>query len=154
MRCIRPALALLAAPLLFVFCLRADNKPVLTGNWELNPASSPGQEGKTITLTIDNSSDTVKVTQVVRDKDGKETTYQFTCATGGGECEFDDGGHKAKVTLWYSGPSLVVLTTDGPKEDASNEWTLKLSPDSKTLTLLLEHIDPESKSETLVFNKK
>jgi hypothetical protein len=154
MRCLRPALALLAAPLLFVLCLNADDKPTLTGNWELDAASSQALDGKTMTLTIDNSSSTVKMTQVVHERDGKEATYQFTCAAGGGECEFDDAGHKAKVTLWYSGPSLVVLTTDGPKEDSSNEWTLKLSPDSKTLTLLLEHIEPEAKSETLVFNKK
>jgi hypothetical protein len=107
-----------------------------------------------VTLTIDNSSSKIKMVQVVRDKDGKEATYEFTCEAGGGECQFDDAGHKAKVTLWYSGPSLVVLTTDGPKEDASNEWTLKVSPDQKTLTLELEHIDPMGKVETLVFSKK
>lgn len=154
MRCIRPALALLAAPLLLAIPLKADTKPSLTGDWQLDAAKSQASEGKTVTLTIDNSSAKVKMVQVVRDKDGKEMTYEFTCEAGGGECQFDDAGHKAKVTLWYSGPSLVVLTTDGPKEDASDEWTFKVSPDQKTLTLELEHIDPQGKVETLVFNKK
>lgn len=154
MRCLRPALALLAAPLLFALPLRANDKPTLTGDWQLDAAKSQIQDGKTMTLSIDNSSPKIKMVQVVRDKDGKELTYEFTCEAGGGECQFDDAGHKAKVTLWYSGPSLVVLTTEGPKEDASNEWTLKISPDQKTLTLELEHIDPAGKVETLVFNKK
>jgi hypothetical protein len=154
MRCFLPALALMATPLLFVLPLRADDKPTLTGDWVLDAAKSQPSDQREMTLTIDNSSSTVKMTKVVHEKDGKETTSQFTCAAGGGECQFDDGGHKSKVTLWYSGPSLVVLTTDGPKEDASDELTFKISPDKKTLTMELEHIEPEGKTETLVFNKK
>jgi len=120
----------------------------------MDTAKSEVLDGRVITLNIESVQNKLKVVQVVRDKNGKEVSCQFVCETSGGQCEYDEGGHKAKVSLWYNGPALVVLKTDGQKEDASNEWTMKLSPDSKTLTVELEHIDPTAKTETLIFNKK
>jgi hypothetical protein len=155
MRCFLWALAGLAAPLLFPLLLSADSAtPNFTGAWQMDPAKSQVEDGRLVNLTIENVSNQIKMIRVVHEKDGKEVTSQFVCGTGGTECEYDEGGHKAKVSLWYNGPALVVLKTDGPKEDASDEWTLKLSPDAHTLTVALEHIDPTSKEETLVFSKK
>jgi hypothetical protein len=99
-------------------------------------------------------SNKLKMVRIVKGKDGKEVTSQFVCGTGGTECEYDEGGHKAKVSVWYNGPALVVLKTEGLKENASDEWTMKLSPDTHTLTVALEHIDPTGKEETLVFSKQ
>jgi hypothetical protein len=155
MRCFRWALAGLAAPLLFSLVVSADSgTPNLTGSWQMDPAKSQVEDGRLVSLTIENVSNKIKMVRVVRAKDGKEVTSQFVCGLGGKECEYDGGGYKAKVSLWYNGPALVVLKTDGPKEDASDEWTFKLSPDSHTLTVALEHIDPTSKDETLVFSKQ
>jgi hypothetical protein len=155
MRCFRWALAGLAAPLVFPFLLSADSgNPNFTGNWQMDAAKSQVEDGRLVNLSIENVSNKIKMIRVVREKDGKEVTSQFVCGTGGTECEYDVGGHKAKVSLWYNGPALVVLKTEGPKEDASDEWTMKLSSDTHTLTVGLEHIDPTSKEETLVFSKQ
>lgn len=154
MRCSSVALAALAVPLLFPVLLSADSPTSdFTGTWQMDSAKSQVEDGRIVSLTIEKVSNQIKMVRVVREKDGKEVTAQFVCATGGKECEFDGGGYKAKVSLWYNGPALVVLKTEGPKEDASDEWTFKLS-DPKTLTVALEHIDPANKTETLVFSKK
>jgi hypothetical protein len=155
MRCFRLALTVLAVPLVFPLLASADSKtPNFSGAWQMDPAKSQVGDGRLVTMTIENISDKIKMVRVVREKDGKEVTSQFVCGTGGTECEYDEGGHKAKVSLWYNGPALVVLKTDGPKEDTSDEWTMKLSSDTHTLTVGLEHIDPSSKEETLVFSKE
>lgn len=153
MRCFCLGLAALAAPAIIPLLLSAGTTPNLAGAWEMDPAKSQVEDGRVVSLTIENVSNKIKMIRVVRGKDGKEATSQFVCATIGTECDFDDAGYKAKVSVWYNGPALVVLKTNGPKEDASDEWTFKLS-DAKTLTVDLEHIDPTSKDETLVFSKK
>jgi hypothetical protein len=154
MRCSRVALAALATPLVFPLLVSGDSgTPNFTGSWQMDAAKSQVIDGRLVTLTIETLSNKLKMVRVVRDKDGKEVTSRFVCGTGGTECEYDEGGHKAKVSVWYNGPALVVLKTEGLKEDASDEWTMKLSPDTHTLTVALEHIDPTSKEETLVFSK-
>ena len=156
MRCFRLASAALAAPIVFspLLALADSASPNFAGAWQMDPAKSQVEDGRLVTLTIENISKKLKMVRIVRDKDGKEATSQFVCATVGSECEFDEAGHKAKVSVWYNGPALVVLKTEGLKEDASDEWTMKLSPDTHTLTVALEHIDPTGKEETLVFSKK
>ena len=156
MRCIRLAWAAIAALMLILpLSLFADSgTPNFAGAWEMDSAKSQVADGRLVTLTIENISNKLKMVRVVRDKDGKETTYQFVCPTVGSECEFDEAGHKAKVSVWYNGPALVILKTEGLKEDASDEWRMKLSPDAHTLTVALEHIEPTGKEETLVFSKK
>ncbi|MGI8960183.1 MAG: hypothetical protein ACR2IV_10565 [Bryobacteraceae bacterium] len=155
MRCFQGALAALAASFIFPLLMSGDSgNPNFTGAWQMDTTKSQVLDGRLVTLTIENVSNKLKMIRVVREKDGKEVTSQFLCGTGGTECEYDEGGHKAKVSVWYNGPALVVLKTDGPKEDASDEWTMKLSSDAHTLTIALEHIDPTSKEETLVFSKR
>ncbi len=156
MRCFHFALPALVAPIMFapLLALADSGSPNFAGAWQMDPAKSQVEDGRLVTLTIQNISNKLKMVRIVRDKDGKEATYQFECETVGSECEFDEAGHKAKVSVWYNGPALVILKTDGPKEDASDEWTMKLSPDKHTLTVALEHIEPTGKEETLVFSKK
>ena len=152
MRCFHVALAALAVPLIFSLLSYADSTPNFSGAWQMDSAKSQVEDGRVVSLTIESVANKIKMIRIVRGKDGKEATSQFVCATMGTECDFDDAGVKAKVSVWYNGPALVVLKTNGPKENASDEWTFKLS-DAKTLTVDLEHIDPSSKDETLVFNK-
>jgi hypothetical protein len=155
MRCSRLAVAALATPLVFPLVVSGDpGTPNFTGSWQMDAAKSQVIDGRLVSLTIENVLNKLKMVRVVRDKDGKEVTSQFVCGTGGSECEYEVGGYKAKVSVWYNGPALVVLKTGGVKEDASDEWTMKLSPDTHTLTVALEHIEPTSKEETLVFNKR
>ncbi len=155
MRCFPMVLALLAAPLFASpFFASDDGPPDFTGTWQLDGAKSPAAEGSNVSLTIQDSSGKISFTRVVRGRDGKEITSRFTCQAGGGTCDFDEGGHKAKVSLWYDGTALVVLKTDGPKEDSVTQWKLQLSPDKTNLKVEFSHIEPEDKSEDLVFDKK
>jgi hypothetical protein len=148
------ALALLAAPILVSSLLADDAAPNFNGTWELDATKSAAAAGKPVTLTIQNSSGKIDFTRVAHDKDGKEITDRFTCQTGGNQCEFDEGGHKAKVSLWYNGPALMILKTDGPKEDSVTQWKLELAPDKHTLNVEFTPIEPSEKSENLVFDKK
>lgn len=155
MRCSSMALALLAASLFVAPSLRADDTtPNFSGTWQLDASKSPQAEGQNITLTIQDGSGKFDFTRVVHDRDGKETTSTFTCQAGGKECAFDESGHKAKVSLWYDGSALMILKTDGPKEDSVTQWKLQLAPDGKTLNIQFDHIEPSDKSENLVFDKK
>lgn len=155
MRCLRLGLAAFAVPLFFPFLLSADSgRPDFSGAWQMDSAKSQIDDGRVVTLTIENVSDKIKLVRVVREKDGKEITSKFVCATSGGDCEFDEGDLKAKVSLWYNGNALIVLQTGGPKEDAVTQWKMQLEPNADTLTIDLTHIDPTSKAETIVFSKK
>lgn len=155
MRCLKVALALLAAPMLVSCVLWAQNSPPnFTGTWQLDPAKSQDASGQTVTLTIQDSSGKINFTRTAHEKDGRDVTSRFTCQTGGNQCDFEEGSHKAKVSLWYNGPALMILKTDGPKEDSVTQWKLELSPDKRTLNVEFSHIEPTDKSENLVFDKK
>jgi hypothetical protein len=139
---------------LFCSLLLAQQSLNFSGTWQLDAAKSQAGGGnRQVTFTIQDNSPKIEFKRVVQEGGGHEVVSQFTCETGGKECEFDEGGHKAKVSLWYDGTALVILKTDGPKEDAVTQWRLDLSSDGKTLTVDLTHIDPSGNPEKLVFDK-
>lgn len=143
---------LLSAVLLLPAMSRAQT-PKFTGTWQMNVPKSQVADGRIVTLVIDASATSVKVSQTSKDKAGQETSTQFTVIVGK-ECEYDEGSHKSKLVAWYAGPALDVVKSEGPPGDVANQWTLQLSPDQNTLTLTLSHIDPSAKDETLVFDRK
>lgn len=153
MRCF--SVALLAMPILVSSLLLADDaSPNFSGTWELDTAKTPEAQLQGVTLTIQENAGKIDFTRVAREKDGKEITSRFSCKTGGNQCEFTEGNFKAKVSLWFNGSALMILKTDGPKEDSVTQWKLELSPDKRTLNIELDHIEPNDKSENLVFDKK
>ena len=155
MRSLHLALAVLAAPLIATSVFAGSSGPPnFSGSWQLDAAKSPQAEGRDITLNIQDTSGKINFTRLVHDRDGKEVKSTFTCDTVGTQCVFDEGTHKAKVSLWYDGSALVILKTDGPKEDAVTQWRLEIAPDGGSLKVQFDHIDPNDKSETFVFSKK
>jgi hypothetical protein len=88
----------------------------------------------------------------VHERDGKEVVSHFSCPTNGSQCEFDEGDHKGKGSTWRDGASLVVLESDGPKDDSSAEWQMQLSPDGKTLNVQYNLLATD-KTEKRVFDK-
>lgn len=155
MRSIPMVLALLAAPVFSSYLLAADDQPPdFSGTWQLNTSKSPGADIQAVTLTIADDSGKINYTRVVRERDGKEITSRFTCEANGSTCTYDEGGHKAKVSVWFDGSALVVLKTDGPKEDSVTQWKLQLAPDKTTMKVEFSHIEPSDKSLNLVFDKR
>jgi hypothetical protein len=146
-------LAWLAGPL-FGSLLLAQQQPDLSGHWQLNAAKSQtNASNQSVTLTIQEDSPKIQFKRVVQEAGGQSVVSQFTCQIGGQQCDFDQGGHKAKVSLWYDGPALVILKTDGPKDDSVTQWRLALSPDGKSMSVTLTHIVPNENPEKLVFEK-
>ncbi|HXR75714.1 MAG TPA: hypothetical protein VN737_07055 [Bryobacteraceae bacterium] len=146
----------LALPLLVSgFLLADDTKPNFTGTWELDAAKSQMlRGGESIQLAIQDDSGKIHVIRTTHLADGKDVTTTFECTADGTNCSYEDGGHKAQVSLWYNGPALVVLKTDGPSDDQVSQSKLVLSPDQSTLEMDVTHITPEGKAETMVFTKK
>ena len=146
-------LALFAAPL-FVY---ASDQPNFSGTWKLDPAQSPDVHGAMITLTI-KTDDAGKISyeRLMKQTDGKQAVVRVTCSPGGKDCSLDENGQKAKVSLWYDGSALMILKTGGPKQDATTERRLELSPDGNTLKVQFTNLDLDSSSkpETLVFTKQ
>jgi hypothetical protein len=130
----------------------SQNAP-FTGTWEMNASKSQISDGRSTTLTVEQAADKIKITSSTKKGDSVVST-EFTCATNGKECEFDEGGHKSKVSLYFNGPVLVVFKTDGPENDSASQWNMQVGPDGKLLTVAVSHILPAGKDETLVFDKK
>jgi hypothetical protein len=147
-------LVLVAVPLLMPLLLPADTtRADLSGTWQMDASQSHVDDGRVVALTIQDIGDKLKVVRIVHLTNGKEVTSQFTCPADGSSCEFDEGGHKAKVTMWYDGPALMILKSDGPKDDAVVQWKVQVTPDTNKLTLGLTYLDPANKTETMVFSK-
>jgi hypothetical protein len=145
-------LGLLAVPL-FVY---SSDQPNFNGTWQVDPAKSPDVHGATITLIIKDESGKIDYQRTVRETDGKQAVLRFTCTPNGSNCDLDEDGHKAKVSVWYDGPALMILKTNGPKQDATTERKLELSSDGNTLKVQFTNLDlnNSSKPETLVFAKQ
>ncbi|HEX3683555.1 MAG TPA: hypothetical protein VHU83_13540 [Bryobacteraceae bacterium] len=150
------ALAVMAVPFFTIApaVARAAAAPDFSGNWRLDPAKSQEANGAVITLAIENESGKLNYMRTVRERSGRQIVARFTCAADGSQCNFDENGHKAKVSLWYDGSALMILKTDGPKEDETTERKLELSPDGKTLTVHFTNLAGSDKPETLVFTKE
>jgi hypothetical protein len=154
MRCTHGALAAIVASLFPLLLSAGDAAPNFSGTWQLDAARSQIRNAGSITYTIEDTSEKINFSRIIQETDGKSITSKFTCDTIGTQCEFDEGNHKAKVSLWYDGAALVILKTDGPKEDSVTQWRLELAPDGNTLNVKLTHIEPVEQPETLVFEKK
>jgi hypothetical protein len=112
-----------------------DGANKLAGSWEAkdNPAH---------TWTFDQ---TDKGMHVIETENGK-TIADFVCNTSGRECDIRREGHDAKVSLWFNGPKLVEMTTEG-----SHVVKRRYAPASDGTTLEMEVIPvvPEGRTEKL-----
>jgi hypothetical protein len=119
----------------------------------MDPAKSTVSDGRSVSLVVESAANKIKLGATIHDKAGHDTTANFSCAPDGKECEFKEGDHKSKMSMWFSGDSLNVAKTDGPTGDVVNEWKLEMSSGGKVLTLTVTHIEPTAADETLVFSK-
>src|SRR6476620_8082652 len=78
----------------------------LAGTW-----AAQGDKGATDTTTwvFEEKGDSLKVTRM----QGTRKLAEFECNTVGKDCEFNDAGKKARVSMWFLGPKLVELEVKG-----------------------------------------
>lgn len=132
----------------------AAGTPDFTGTWHLDAARSQETNGTVVQLSIQNEGGKMKYERVVREPNGRQLVARFACPVDGTQCDFDENGEKAKVSVWYDGPALVILKTNGPKQDATTERRLDLSPDGQTLTVDFTNLAGNDKPIKLVFTKE
>jgi hypothetical protein len=132
----------------------AATPPDFSGNWTLANSRSQGTNGESIELTIQQTDGKIDYRRTLRERNGQQIQMTFTCAPSGANCDLDENGHKAKVSLWYDGSALMMAKTGGESRDATTERRFELSPDGKTLTVEFTNYSGSGKPEKLVFTKQ
>jgi len=131
----------------------ADTTPGIAGNWKLDAAKSDlDSTNKDFSLLIEKNDQTVHIKET-RGPNAPEDVSEFTCDTMGRECAMRDGKEKATVSVYYNGPMLVVLKTHGRKGSVVEKQRFSLPDAANTLLLELMPIEPEGKTQKLVFTK-
>lgn len=82
-----------------------DTASKLSGTWA---AQAESKDAPT-TWVFEQQGDTLKVTEM----SGADKFAEFECDTVGRDCEIQDAGKKATVSMWFNGPKLVQLETKG-----------------------------------------
>ena len=113
----------------------AADHPNLNGTWE---GASNGE-----TVSIKQQDDLVDITE-----SGKATT-EIQCHTTGQACKVKGG----EVTLWYSGPMLVMMETSHGNSRVVKK-RFKPSEDGKSLDLEIIRIEPAGATEKLTLTRR
>ena len=148
-------ISVIAVSGMFCICLTAqDERPDLNGKWQLDASKSDMQVNRlsALIMTINEKDGKISINEDEKLADGKERKLVYTCTTDGKECQV--AGTKAKASFWYNGPMLVSMET---QHNGSNviRQRLKLSPDSKELTMEISSLVPQSdKIDKLVFARQ
>ena len=127
---------------LFAFGAVADenaDRARLAGAWQVqNEAGTPSAS----VWVLDEKNDSMHITNMKGDR----KLAEFECNTVGHECEIEDSGRHAKVSLWFSGPKLVELETRG---DEVVKRRFAVSGQADTLELELIPVVPTGRTETM-----
>jgi hypothetical protein len=104
-----------------------------------------------LTMQISEKDGKLKIEENETLADGKERKVTYACTTDGKECEVPET--KAKASFWYNGSMLVSMETQHNGDVLRHR--LKLSPDSKQLTIEVSSLVPASdKTNKLVLAKQ
>lgn len=131
-----------------------DSKPDLSGKWHLDASKSDMQLNRLsdLSMQITEKDGRININEEEKLADGKERKITYACTTDGKECEVPETG--AKASFWYNGPMLVSMETEKKGGNVIRQ-RLKLSPDSKQLTVEISSLVPRvDKSDKLVLEKQ
>ena len=129
-----------AALLLWVPVLADDAsaRAQLIGSWQQQDAS-----GKGISVwVVETKGNALRITN----SQGDQKLSEIECRPSGAECEGTASGKKTKVTMYFNGPTLVQLETEG-SDVIKRQFTVKEQPD--TMEIEVSPIIGNVKSETL-----
>lgn len=119
----------------------ADRENLL-GSWV-----SLNQTGQTATVwKFGKSGDAFQIMLL----EGSDKIAEYSCRADGQECEIKTSGKKAKVSMWFNGPALVQLETQG-----SNvvKRRFAVRPQGETMELEVIPIVPGGKTEVIEFKR-
>ena len=136
---------ILAVAVIFAGGVFADDtsaRAKLDGAWQ---PQDPAQSDAGLWI-LQTKGDTLQVTHSLGDK----KLIEFECPTTGSECQVKDSGKNAKVSMWFNGPKLVELETEG-KDVVKRRFAVAESGDSLELEVI--PIQPDGKTETLRFRR-
>jgi hypothetical protein len=129
------------AALLPLMPVLADDAPArarLIGVWQQQDDS-----GKGISIwALETKGDSLHITN----SQGDQKLSEIECKPTGAECEGTSSGKKAKVTMYFNGPTLVQLETVG-SDVVKRQFTVTEQPDIMDLAVM--PITGNTKSETL-----
>lgn len=131
-----------------------DARPDLSGKWHLDASKSDMQLNRIsdLIMVISEKDGKININEDQKLADGKERKIAYTCTTDGKEC--DVSGTKAKASFWYNGPMLVSMETQHNGGNVIRQ-RLKLSEDSKQLTVEISSLVPQSeKMDKLVLDRQ
>ncbi len=113
----------------------------LTGSWRVDASDSKEASA----WTLQRSPEGMHLAGSVAGK----TLVEFDCKMAQ-ECQIKDAGHRAKVTMYFNGPKLIETETIGSRV-VRRRFTV--TGDGNTMELELIPIEPEGKTETVVFKR-
>ena len=131
-------LIFLAIGLLGAICWADDagDRNKIVGAWELDNG------GAKTSWILEKTSDGLHFTYMR----GEEKLADFQCSTSGHECDVQISGKACKVSLYYSGPSLMMLETRG---DTVIQRKFQTAAGGKEIDVETASIVPTGKPEVL-----
>jgi hypothetical protein len=111
----------------------------LVGSWvsENEPASG---------WTIGNNNDTFQI----KENQGVSTIAEYVCKADGHDCQVKIAGKKATVSMWFNGPKLVQMETQGTSIVKRRFTAL---PQGEAIEVETIPIVPSGKPETVRFRR-
>ena len=133
----------------------SDDRPTLSGTWQLDMAHSRLEDAKlkAATWSINQNDDSVQISETLTDNGGKEKKVDIQCGTEGQACKVKENGQPTQVSMYYNGAALVVLE-QWHGTDFVTKKRIQTSEDGKTMTVNVMHISPPGrKDESWTFVK-
>ena len=115
----------------------------LMGAWESQGGTDSADK---VTWLLEAKGDAMHVTYL----QGSQKLAEFECDTSGRECPAKVSGHSAKISLWFNGPTLVVLETKGP-EVVKRRFAVAGTGEEMDVELI--PVVSKSKAETVHFKR-
>jgi hypothetical protein len=112
----------------------------LLGSWvEAGNAAASG-------WTFERKNDSFQIRQL----QGNNPIADYACKADGQECEIKTSERKAKISMWFNGPRLVQLETEGSRVVKRR---FAILPQGDTMELEIIPIVPGGKAETIQFKR-
>ena len=102
--------------------------------------------GAASTWTFAKSGDSFQIKEL----QGSSTEAGYSCKADGAQCEIKVGGKKATVSMWFNGPKLVQMETQGSSV-VKRRFAVLSSGDTMELEII--PLSPGGKTETIQFKR-